>query len=194
MRLRQNLRLTAAALSGIIKTLSRSGQRANDRMAARAGSGCGRRRMQESPSGMASASQADSGGFDSRFLLQTEDKGASCALSSCPGFGRLRLSKLPRPHIGKNTTATLLLGLVGSIFIRETRIADKGASCALSSCPGFGRLCLSKFPRIGKDAVGGPSFFIYFCPWGLTGCPQPSKIEGGGDYDLCDGRYPSDRP
>lgn len=26
--------------------------------------------MQESPSGMASASQADSGGFDSRFLLQ----------------------------------------------------------------------------------------------------------------------------
>ena len=143
MRLRQNLRLTAAALSGIIKTLSRSGQRANARMAAHAGSGRGRWRMQESPSGMASASQADSGGFDSRFLLQTEDKGASCALSSCSGFGRL---------------------------------------------------CLSKFPRIGKDAVGGPSFFIYFCPWGLTGCPQPSKIEGGGDYDLCDGRYPSDRP
>ena len=28
--------------------------------------------LQESPSGMASASQADSGGFDSRFLLQTE--------------------------------------------------------------------------------------------------------------------------
>ena len=30
--------------------------------------------MQESPSGMASASQADSGGFDSRFLLQKRDK------------------------------------------------------------------------------------------------------------------------
>ena len=28
-------------------------------------------RLQESPSGMASASQADSGGFDSRFLLQS---------------------------------------------------------------------------------------------------------------------------
>ena len=94
----------------------------------------------------------------------------------------------------RTQSATLLLGLAGSIFIRETRIADKGASCALSSCSGFGHLCLSKFPRIGKDAVGGPSFFIYFCPWGLTGCPQPSKIEGGGDYDLCDGRYPSDRP
>ena len=45
--------------------------------------------MQESPSGMASASQADSGGFDSRFLLHEANSPISGAVRFL--FGQLKV-------------------------------------------------------------------------------------------------------
>ena len=90
------------------------------------------RQMRTWPNGMASASQAEGCGFEPRRPLQTEDKGASCALSSYCGLRSFPSRQTLSPSLLKERSLQPFCSSGGSIS-HETRNAQPDG-CAFLLC------------------------------------------------------------